>query len=94
MKWFFSFFFVSNLWATPYFLIQTKDIREGEIVALRLSERYGVDLDFIKIKNMECTKDNSYLAARLCINKKGELQVLSFNKKILNITQKIFKRLK
>ena len=95
MKFFISLIVSLNLQAaTPYFLIYSLN-QEADLEVIKiLEEHYGVQKEFIKVRNTQCHTSKQYLAAHLCINKKGELKILSLNKKILIKLKEVFKRLR
>lgn len=95
MKYFISFIFCQSLFAaTPYFLINTTNREIAESLRDKLENKYGVNKEFTKIVSGQCLPSSQFLAAQLCLNKKGELKILSLNKKILMKSKEIFKRLK
>lgn len=78
----------------PYFLIHSLNEHASSVVSQILISRYGIDARFIKTIQMACHHSDQFMAIHFCINKKGELKTLSLNKKILNKSKEIFKRLR
>lgn len=92
MKLLISLFWVSLCYG--HFTIDTTSLERAKIVEKILTATYQIPVELIRIRKVEACSDNTIqnAIAHLCINEKGELILLSFNKDMIENSLSIFRR--
>jgi hypothetical protein len=93
MKFITSLLFLWSIQAHALIIIKAHKAHQAEIVADIFRDKYHIPNELIEIQtsNEQCRSSDKKIVLDLCINKKGELLLLSLDMKMLKHSFQVFR---